>query len=427
MTRKAMTPARTIVTPPSASENQAADFGLFCNPESRRVEGFSQAVGRALQQRPKLIPWQCFLEGSPWEKYLAYPPRFLRLESPGRNWNVEKQLLLRGASLEDEEVQIRWRRMSVGNVTALSHDPGRVLPMRQWFLAWRHLLNELSAWALGKSLVSRWLCPPEDVICMFDKVACQHRLENAKISVPPALGLPRNFDELWQLMRGRGINRIFLKPCHGSSASGVVALESSGYKIQAFSTLELVETTDGLRLYNRRRIHTYRGAAEVIRLVDAVCAERCLAQAWIPKAGMFGRPFDLRVVVIGGRARHVMMRLGRGPITNSQLLGGKGDVGGLRLRMGDEAWRGMLKLCEDTMIKCFPRSLYAGLDVLIEPDFQTTRILEVTVFGDLLPGVLYEDRDTYAWEVQEALHREAVRVSATGAEPENGRLDLGLY
>src|SRR5439155_8249424 len=134
---------------------------------------------------------------------------------------------------------------------------------------------------------------------------------------------------------------------------------------------------DGVRLYNRRRIRVWRGAAEVRRLVDAACGERCLAEVWIPKAGISGYPFDLRVVVIGGRARHVMLRRGRGPMTNSQLLGGKGDVETLRRRMGEEAWLEMLSTCEQAMAKCFPRSLYAGFDVLIETDFRTARILEV--------------------------------------------------
>jgi glutathione synthase/RimK-type ligase-like ATP-grasp enzyme len=389
---------------PSVSERPLSDFALFCNPESRRTEGFSIALGRVLRQRPKLIPWQMVLAGSAWEKQLAAPPKFLRVESPGRNWTVEQKFLLLGASLEDEERG--WRSMSPDAITALTNDPGRVLPIRQWFLAWRHVLRELSAWAERNGLSARWLCPPEDVACMFDKQACQRALENAGLAVPPSLGVPRNFDELWESMRRANRRRVFLKPCHGSSASGVVALEANRKNVQAFSTLEIVESAEGARLYNRRRIHVSRDTAEVRRLVDLACGERCLAQVWIPKAGMNGRPFDLRVVVMGGRARHVMVRLGRGPITNSQLLGGKGDVETLRRKMGEEAWQRMQTLCEETMAKCFPRSLYAGLDVVIEPDFRTARILEVNAFGDLLPRTLHEGRDTYSWEVEEALRQQ---------------------
>ncbi len=391
-----------------------ADFALFCNPESRRTEGFSIALGRLLRQRPILIPWQWVMDGSNWQHCLDVCPQFLRLESPGRNWKVERSFLLKGANIKDEKSGCTWRRMSAKAIAELSDDPGRVLPMRQWFLAWRQTLREFEAWADERALSSRWLCPPEDVICMFDKLACQQELERHGIAVPPSVGVPRNFDELWELMRQSGRRRIFLKPCHGSSASGVVALESNRNDIQAFSTLQLIETPGGLQLYNQRRISIYRGAAEVRRLVDATCEERCLIQVWIPKAGISGQPFDLRVVVIGGRARHIMLRLGRGPMTNSQLLGGKGDVDLLRRSLGDEAWMLMLKLCENTMNKCFPRSLYAGLDVLIEPDFRTARILEVNAFGDLLPRVLCENRDTYTWELEESLSRASSQVSSIG-------------
>ena len=401
------------VTSQSVSERTANDFGVFCNPESRRAEGFSIALARAWRQRPTMVPWQWVLEGADWEKRLRTTPNFLRLESPGRNWAVEKLLLLRGDAVEDEEAARSWRRIPAETIATLTNEPGKVLPMRQWFLGWRRTLEQLSQWAVGANLASRWLCPPDNVICMFDKYACQKRLEAAGILVPPMLGMPRNFEELWDLMRQRERCRIYLKPCHGSSASGVVALETNRNEIQAFSTLELRSCGNGLHLYNCRRIRVRRGFAEVKALVEAACGERCLAQVWIPKAGIHGQPFDLRVVVIGGRACHVMVRLGRGTITNSQLLGGKGDPQMVRRKMGEEAWKSMLRLCEQAMEKCFPRSLYAGFDVLIEPDFHTARILEVNAFGDLLPGTMYHGRDTYSVEIEEAF-AQTDQVSATG-------------
>ena len=391
-------------------------FGLFCNPESRRVEGFYGSLGKLMRQTPVLVPWQFLLEDHPWPELLTPLPSFLRLESPGRNWRVEQLLLLHGAGLVDEEDANDWRRMSVEGVKELPNDPGRILPMRQWFLGWRQLLRELSSWVAANTISNRWLVPPEDVICMFDKAACQTVLSKAGSPVPPVLGIPGSFDDLWERMRAHGCRRVFLKPCHGSSASGVVALESSGSQLQAQSTVEIVEAGPEPRLYNRRRIIRTRGAADVRRLVDSICRERCLAQVWIPKAGLSGRTFDVRIVVIGGKARQVMVRLGLGPITNSQLLGGKLNAETLQQRMGEEAWNRMLKSCEQALAVGFPRSLYAGFDVLVEPDFRTTRILEVNAFGDLLPRILHEGRDTYEWEILEAIeqHRRA-QVSATGA------------
>jgi glutathione synthase/RimK-type ligase-like ATP-grasp enzyme len=293
--------------------------------------------------------------------------------------------------------------------------------MRQWFLGWRSVLQMVDSWSRGAGLGDRWLCPPTDVLCMFDKEACQRVLERGQIPVAPMLGLPRNFDELWELMRSSGRRRVFLKPCHGSAASGVVALEASRNDIQAFSTVELVRTQEGWRMYNRRRINTWRGAKAVREMIDAVCGQRCLAQIWVPKAGLQGKPFDVRIVVIGGKARHVMVRLGRGPMTNSQLLGGKGDVELLRSRMGESSWAAMLEMCEQAMSRCFPRSLYAGFDVLVEPGFHRSRVLEVNAFGDLLPRQLHDGRDTYEWEVLEAMKRPWVAPNATSPQNSNSR------
>jgi hypothetical protein len=383
----------------------AATFGLFCNPESRRVEGFSSATARLLQQRPTLIPWLSVLETASWTRRIQDIPLFLRLESPGRNSRVELQMLRRGAEIADEEARFGWRRFSAGETSRLTMEPGFIAPMRQWFLGWRSVLREVDGWSRLAGAEAYWLNPPEEVISMFDKARTQRLFEKAGLPVPPSLGLPRDFDELWEAMRRGGHRRVFLKPCHGSSASGVVALESSDRQIQTFSTLELIDGPGGTRLYNSRRILNRRGVGEVRPLIDAACRERCIAQAWIPKAGIQGKPFDLRVVVVRGRARHVMVRLGRGPVTNSQLLGGKGDAGAVQERMGTETWQRMLRHCEKAMVACFPGSLYAGFDVLVEPNFRTAHLIEANAFGDLLPWNLHEGKTTYEWEVVEALER----------------------
>ena len=383
-------------------------FGLFCNPESRRVEGFCAATAKLLQQFPLEIPWLAVLEQKPWRKDWEVPLRFLRLESPGRNWAVEKQLLLWGTQVQDEEAHLGWRTVSPANLASLQMDHGLITPLRQWFLGWRKVLRELDAWSRQNGMSQNWISQPEHVICMFDKAATQVALETHAFPVPPTLGIPAGFDQLWELMKAAAVRRVFLKPCHGSSASGVVAVESSNRQIQAFTTVEPIYSTNHVRLYNHRRIRTCHGTAAVRDLVDSVCRERCIAQVWVPKAGIQGKPFDLRVVVIGGRARHVMVRLGHGPITNSQLLGGKGETTLLRKRIGEEQWDRILTLCEQALAICFPGTLYAGFDVLIEPNFRTPRIIEVNAFGDLLPRLLHEGRSTYEWEVLSALQRHPI-------------------
>src|SRR5258706_15444255 len=400
-----MTPKKMTTAPASSPSVNNPAFGVFCNPESRRVEGFCAATAKLLRQYPALVPWQLVLENAPWPPHLEPPPRWLRLESPGRNWAVEKQILFRGAAIEDEEAEHDWARFSAAEIQALEHDPGRVYPMRQWYLGWRSLLDEISRWAVQTGFSDRWLCSPENVATMYDKAACQQLFEAAGISTPPALGVPANFDELWEMMKRSDRRRIFLKPCHGSAATGIVAVESRGHRLQAHSTLEFVDASDAIRLFNQRRVKTLREPGEVRRLVDEVCRQRCIAQVWIPKAGQHGRPFDVRVLVIGGAADHVMVRLGRGPMTNSQLLGGKGDVDLLRSKMKEGAWEQMLATCARALTLCFPKSLYAAFDVLVEPDYETTHILEANAFGDLLPGVLHKGYTTYGAEIAEAMFR----------------------
>ena len=74
-------------------------------------------------------------------------------------------------------------------------------------------------------------------------------------------------------------------------------------------------------------------------------------------------------------------------MTNLHLLNTRGEADAVRARMGPEAWEGAMGTCEPVM-RCFPGSLYAGIDLLITPDFRRHAVLEVNAFGDLLPGVL---------------------------------------
>ena len=52
---------------------------------------------------------------------------------------------------------------------------------------------------------------------------------------------------------------------------------------------------------------------------------------------------------------------------------------------------------------CFAESLYAGIDLLLTPDYRHHRVLEVNAFGDLLPRLLWNGLDTYQAEVQALL------------------------
>ncbi len=367
---------------------------ILGNPENRRVE-FALRAARALGWREvRVVAWLEFLRDRTALARELRPDGWLRIESPGENFAVEKALLRLGArGAEEEDLD----RIPVEGVDALPFRRGEILPTRQWYGGWRATLLRV-AWCLAESAGCRVMNPPADIAVMFDKARCHELFAAAGVPAPSLLGQPDSYEHLRETLRAAGCGRVFLKPRHSSSASGVVALEVGRNGAQAFSSVEMA--ADG-RLFNSLTVRRYRDGREVARLVDAVCRQGSIAERWFPKAGYDGRRFDLRVLVIGGRAAHVVMRQSDGPITNLHLGNRRGDLDGLRQRMGD-AWQSALTVAESAA-RVFPQSLYVAVDLLVAPGFRRFAVAEVNAFGDLLPNLLHEGRDTYTAEFAELL------------------------
>lgn len=369
-------------------------FVIIGNSGSRRVELFQQALAGQGLPPATLLTYRDLLAGR-----VALPERvtagsLLRIESPGKDAAVERDLLLAGADLPDEP---GFAHISHEEVLRLAMEKGRILYPRQWYLGYCRVLAEIER--------QRALCPPHvlmnhpnDIAAMFDKRVCHQRMREAGIAVPRQLGPVRSYDELIAAMRRERCPRVFVKLAHGSSASGAVALQVSEQRQLAISTVELVETGGELQLYNTRRLRHYTSPHEIATLINALCRECVHVEQWLPKAGLNKRTCDLRVVVIAGRIRHTVVRLSRGPMTNLHLLNERGSLEQLVERMGSEAWEAAGQSCLRAMA-CFPDSLYAGIDLLIRPGYQRHALLEINAYGDLLPGVLHEDQDTYAAEI----------------------------
>jgi hypothetical protein len=385
----------------SATRTLVSRFVVFCNPERERAQLFSHNCTCTLGISPVFIPWTRVIAGEiPWEQWSKRDVVF-RVESPGKNWLVEKELLKIGARELDVDRPAMWRQLTPGQASAIENDPGRVWPIRTWFLGFRSVLTRMAK-AAGPH--ARWMNSPQNVVAMFDKSETDLRLAAAGATVPQSLGIPVCFDDLLARMQAAARSRVFIKPCHGSSASGVVAFEMSGSKMQAWSTLELVNRDGELQLYNDRRIRRYVGAREVAPLIDAVCGERAVAQVWWPKAGWRGKRFDLRVVVIGGRARHVVPRLSPHPMTNLQVGAERGNPDDLRRDAGEENWARMLAECE-LATTAFPGNLYCTFDVLVSPGWRNFAIAEANAFGDLLNGSRDDGKDPYGAQLEFYLSR----------------------
>lgn len=364
------------------------------NPENRRVQLFADAVARRGGAGMEVLAWLDFLKNPDALTSRLHRDAVLRVESPSENFDVERALLLLGS---DDSAAEAYSRMSRDEIERLDFQRGRVLPMRQWYCGWRRALALVKE-SLDAVPGCRVMNPPDEIAAMFDKGRCHEIFREHSIAVPRLLGLPASFLGLRAMMSGQNCRRVFLKPCHSSSASGVVALEISARSEQAFSSVELVRERGAVRLFNSLKVRRYSGTREISELIDAVCRERSLAEVWLPKAGFEGRRFDLRVVVIAGNAAHVVVRQSSGPMTNLHLGNQRGNPVRLRERMGEADWQAAMFACERAAA-AFPGSLYVAVDLLVSPSFGRVAVAEVNAFGDLIPNVLHDGRDTYSAEI----------------------------
>lgn len=364
-----------------------SSFVVIGNPGCPRVAYFTAAVQSCGLGAPVLVSYADLLAGRVTLEQFVTPGCVVRLESPGRAFEVERGLLALGA---DEPDDGSWR-LSRRDVADLTFDKGRIWAPRQWYLGFCALLRQLAA-QLARCPPSVVLNPPDDVALLFDKVRCQDAFARAGIPVPRGLDPVRSYAELRERMRAANCNRVFVKLAHGSSASGVVAYQSNG---AALTTVEMVRAGGELRLYNSRRLQRYHDPAD---LIDALAREGVRVEEWLPKATLGDHEFDLRVVVIAGTAQHIVVRTSRTPMTNLHLGNERGDLAALVAQLPPDAWSAALRTCERAA-GVIPGSLQVGVDLLIGPD-QRHAVLEANAFGDLLPGVLCAGLDTYEAEVR---------------------------
>jgi hypothetical protein len=333
----------------------------------------------------------------------------VRVESPG----------------EDEEVD----RLLRGEALGRGWEAARVEGGEAWygrFTAATRTLADAAAGVPGCVL----LADPAEIAVMFDKRLTHARLAAGGVPVPRTLdqgeGRVSGWEELRERLTRARMPRVFVKPAHGSSASGVVALEfGPGGRAAATTSAELGEAADGgTALFNSLRVRRYTREAELRALFDVLAREPLHVEQWLPKATQQGRSVDLRVVVTAGRATHAVVRTSRHPMTNLHLGGARGDLAALR-EVAGPAWLDVLETCERTA-RLFPASLGVGIDVLPAIGWRAHAVGEVNAFGDLLPGLTglpgsgAEGMDTYGAFTAAALrgHATAAATEATSRLPE---------
>lgn len=375
-------------------------FVVIGTPGDRRVDLFQEALRTSQLPPARTVSYADLLGRSVHLAQVVQDGSIVRLESPGRDFEVERLLLAAGASQAESEPVAH---ISAADAAALPFDKGRIWFPRQWYLGFCAALDVIAS-QLAECPPHRLMNAPGEIALMFDKPACHALFATHALPVPRSLGPASSYDDLIEAMERERCFRVFVKLAHGSSASGAVAYEWNGTRHRAITTVEMVQEAGETKLYNSRRIRTSYDTSEIRRLIDPLCRHRVHVEQWIPKAADRNRLFDLRVVMIAGDVRHTVVRLSQSPMTNLHLLNDRTALQNLSRPLPAEAWNAAQHTCQQAAA-LFPGSLYSGIDLLFEPGYRRHHILEINAFGDLLPGWLDRGQTTYEAEIQAVVER----------------------
>lgn len=367
---------------------------ILGNPANRRVSMFQAALARTGHRPAEVISYLDLLSGQRAIDPLLDDHTILRIESPGEDFDVEKHLIALGAK---SDVEGDFERIDAAAALAMAFDEGRLRLSRQWYHGYRRLMDSLATTLQQYPDLQLYNAPP-DIALMFDKRRCQRALAARHIPVPPLANHVGSYEELLDVMTQQGWQRAFVKLSHSSSAAGVIAIHRHSRGIRAVTSMEMERRQHDIRFYNNLKLRTYHTSPEIARLVNYVCREGAQVEQWLPKAALAGCAFDLRILVVAGKACHVVVRQSSSPMTNLHLGNRRGDVAALKSRMGTERWAATLDTAERAAT-VLSNSLYAGVDLLLQPGFRNPTVLELNAFGDLLPGVQHQGRDTYEVEI----------------------------
>lgn len=327
-----------------------------------------------------------------WRDWLAQPdllpaslrhPSLLKIEPPGDDPAAHLLLLQAGCRLLERPL-----------VAAPAH--GELLSMDAWFAGFNAAMATLAT-QLAELPQTRVLNAPAEITLMTDKLACQRHLAAHGVPIPALLGAVESYDHLQSLLHAHDIDRVYLKPRYGSSASGVVAYRRNKAGQQQATTSATLHRTEGItRLMNSKRMARYESEHDIAALVDALAAQELYAEAWLNKPRCGDSHYDLRVLTVAGQPAHRVARIGDQMMTNLHLDNRRGDAAGL-LNTAD------MQALEETAAqaaRAFPASHVTGYDLVVRQG--QAHVLEANAFGDLLPGLLWQGIDTYTAQLAHA-------------------------
>jgi hypothetical protein len=376
----------------------AVRYVAIANPDGKRWQAYSRDLtafweGRGVRAEIEVVPWR---EVVPCDGNLdglaAFDrPALVRMESPGRDFEVTRLLLEAGG------------RAVPGEPTDWSHlvyEKGRLIRPGLMYAGFKRVLTGLKASFDARPHLHPSACPL-DVAALFDKNATSARLESAGIPCPPSLSppLPTTFVELVGRFLNHGVRSWYVKLNTGSSASAIAVLQADPESSSVVSSI--VRIRDGF--YSTRRL-CRRSAADVIAVIEFLLREGVCVQEGIRMAQIDGENFDVRVVVIHGRPAFTIFRLSSLPMTNLHLGGRRGDPERCRAAIPTRAWLDAIDHCVEAAAQFDSNTV--GVDLLFETGYVRHFILEANAFGDFFPGLVdAKGRSVHSVEIEETARR----------------------
>lgn len=363
-------------------------------PNARRVRAFLDAAHHLGLTQVEVLPYPDAIAG----RCDTPPPGSLvRIESPSECSATARAILKAGiAPLE----AVGGLPLSECEIDRLACDRGEMLALRQWFLGFRDvLLRWQERW---EPAAIAWMSHPAAIVTAFDKCACLDLWSRAELPVPRRFTGIASYAQLRSEVQ-EGHARVFVKPRYGYSAIGAVAVEWRGPLVRALTTVEAAWSDSGQRLFVSKRCQVLTGEIAVARLIDTLAVEEIVVEEWLPKARWNGTPFDLRIVTVAGRARHVVGRANASPFTNLNLDARRMPREAVEHRLG-ASWPELNSLAEQAAAQ-IPDACALGLDILVRPNRRSFALLEANAFGDYLPGLLHDGESTYEAQLRAAGQR----------------------
>ena len=359
-------------------------FLLIGNPENRRVVEFARDL-QAVGCTPTILAHADLLEDLSPLAELPDAPRWVRIDTVGESWTVEKKLLAWGRGPHDLDPH----RLG-------SERRGELIAPRQSHQGFVRYLEALERIFADKPSW-RILNPPRAIIRLFDKLSCWRLHRDAGVPVPEAIDEPiKTPDELRAAMDKRTWKTAFVKLSHGSSASGLGVLMRAPQ--ERFMTT--LRRHDG-GWFNSLRVVRLARRAEIDRALGFILEQGAHIERAIPKARLDNAWFDLRVLVIDGEPSFTVVRQSRHPITNLHLGGWRGSLQELRSRAPGDALTSLYETCRRTA--ALHASFHLGLDLLFTADFSGHRLIEANAFGDLIPNLTVDARTVYQTQIDRIL------------------------